>query len=175
MEKRNKRGRVFWYSFYLIVQSYDSCRWWCLVYNAGLSLYKCILNHQSVMSPLWLDVRADGTKTYMESDWFSLLFFLGSVNCCNWAMGHQTQSHWAVMDLVCCFVIWIYIIDRLVLDGHALVAMAVHSFCSHATKHAEGLHHHIDICSRPLTHGWWGCFTSHWHTEGACLCMLLIA
>lgn len=50
------------------------------------------------------------------------------------------------------------------LCSHALLAMVDCAVCSHATQ--LRFHHHIDICSWPLTHGWWGCFTSHWHTEG---------
>lgn len=42
----------------------------------GFPFYKCSLNHQSAVSLLWLDLRADGTSTCMESDWFSIFFLL---------------------------------------------------------------------------------------------------
>lgn len=39
-------------------------------------------------------------------------------------------------------------------------ATMLRTICSHATRHTQLLHHHIDICSWPLTHGWWGCCMS---------------
>lgn len=50
-----------------------------------------------------------------------------------------------------------------VLCSRALLAMVDQPVCSHAAQHPECLHHHIDICSWSLTHGWWSCFTSHRH------------
>lgn len=53
------------------------------------------------------------------------------------------------------FAIWIYIIDPLCVAGPRSVNHSRRGRLFPCNHYVELFHHHIDICSRPLTRGWW--------------------